>query len=244
MNVVIEYPENFALHGVERSRFEHCVQVIVEVEGVYDIDELDALRSQTGQCSTVASYERFELQLLLDMSREAMADETRAVFLKKLSAYLGVRLRQAEDVKEPDDEGAVEVMPSTNETQTPDPLHVAQQARRDEDARNRRWVIGLTVLVAIVGLGVLYAVVSSPAEPVVPDLPMVRGGPHVASEVLEAAADEPAEPVVDISLVTSRPARKLADLVKVMPASGQTYSVTVRVIPMDKVGLAKGGASQ
>lgn len=236
MNVVIEYPENFALHGVARSRFERSVRVIAEIEGVFDMAELDALRSQTGQCGTVASYERFELQLLLDMSREAMADETRAAFLNKLGAYLGVRLRQTEYVQEPDDDGE-KAMPAVNEIPEPDSLVAAQKARHDQDVRDRRWAIGLTVLAVIVGLGVLYAAVH--AKPDVPDSPVAQDGPHLTSEAVEAPTNEPVEPVVDISLVTSRPAQTLADLVKVMPASGQTYSVTVQVRPIDKAGSAK-----
>lgn len=100
MNVEIEYPEDFALRGEARMRFDRRIKKMLNCGRRLDVVELECYCEKAGLhvVADLASHERSTLDVLSAATMRDSPREMQHAFLYWLGTYLGVCIRAKEDV--------------------------------------------------------------------------------------------------------------------------------------------------
>ncbi|MGU8077064.1 hypothetical protein [Burkholderia pyrrocinia] len=96
MNVVVDYPEDFPLVGVDRKVFDHQLRNLFDQPDPYAAHTLDKLRERIGLKSQYRSGEYDELETLFTLVRTDPDHGVRDHLLASAGDFLQVRLRLAE----------------------------------------------------------------------------------------------------------------------------------------------------
>ncbi|VWC93402.1 hypothetical protein BCO18430_03408 [Burkholderia contaminans] len=96
MNVVVDYPEEFPLIGVDRKVFDHQVRRVFAQPSAYSANELDRLAARVGHKSRFHSPEYDELEALLSLVRTDPDQAVLDQLLVRAGDFLQVRLRLPE----------------------------------------------------------------------------------------------------------------------------------------------------
>lgn len=105
MNVVVDYPEEFPLIGVDRKVFDHQVRRVFAHPSAYSANELDRLAARIGLESRFHSPEYDELEALLSLVRTDPDQAVLDQLLVRAGDFLQVRLRLPEFASSHDDAG-------------------------------------------------------------------------------------------------------------------------------------------
>lgn len=107
MNVVVDYPEEFPLIGVDRKVFDHQVRRVFAHPSAYSANELDRLAARIGLESRFHSPEYDELEALLSLVRTDPDQAVLDQLLVRAGDFLQVRLRLPEFASSSDDAGPI-----------------------------------------------------------------------------------------------------------------------------------------
>ncbi|MEB2500730.1 hypothetical protein [Burkholderia cenocepacia] len=181
MNVVVDYPEEFPLVGVDRKVFDHQVRHVFAQLDAYSARALARLAERIGFESRFHSPEYDELEALLTLVRTEPDQAVLDQLLLRAGEFLHVRLRLPEFVDSSNNRG-------------PQPAQVP-----------RSWIVaGATALVATLVAAFVWG---APAAASVVD--WIVGRPNVSPRAVPlAATSTPASsaPAFDLSRQTSLPA--------------------------------------
>ncbi|WP_321853640.1 hypothetical protein [Burkholderia cenocepacia] len=106
MNVVVDYPEDFPLVGIDRKVFGHQVRRVFAQLDAYSAHALARLAERIGFESRFHSPEVDELEALITLVRTQSDQAALAQLLLRAGDFLHVRLRQPEFVDTTDDLGS------------------------------------------------------------------------------------------------------------------------------------------
>ncbi|HGO6126531.1 hypothetical protein QZM82_31915 [Burkholderia cepacia] len=96
MNVVVDYPEDFPLVGVDRKVFDHQLRHLFAQPDPYAAHTLDKLRERIGLKSRYHSSDYDELDTLFTLVRTDPDEAVRDQLLVRAGDFLLVHLRRAE----------------------------------------------------------------------------------------------------------------------------------------------------
>ncbi|MCA7981295.1 hypothetical protein LGM57_33725 [Burkholderia cepacia] len=105
MNIVVEYPDEFPLIGVDRKVFEHHVRRVFAHPSAYSANELDRLAARIGLKSRFNSPAYEELEALLSLVRTDPDQAVLDQLLVRAGDFLQVRLRLPEYASSSDNAG-------------------------------------------------------------------------------------------------------------------------------------------
>ncbi|MGZ2749918.1 hypothetical protein [Burkholderia stagnalis] len=224
MNIVVEYPEDFPLTGVDRKIFDRQLRnEFLRPEG-YAAHKLDQLLERIGLKSRYGANEYYELETLFALVRTDPGDDVRDALLERAGQYLSVRLRLAE--YSPQGEGSA----PTDAIDTRD----VSPARSP-----RRWMLG--ALAACVLVGVAYIWHNAPTAA---GVSRAASAPAVTDAPIASSAPDPGDAQIDLSWVSNKPGRDLDAIKRLMPVDGGDYVVTLKVAAVEVPSKPPGVGSR